>query len=111
MSVPSHLFVTEDEIRRAHEVVAHHTLPDFVSGYRIEFGEFDGDPALWVLFEMSEDVAPGEIDTSGRYSDRLKRRLDEMTALSSGVRSELLDMFLDRFPYVRYVLAADQVTQ
>ena len=38
---------------RVRAVVERHALPDFITGFEVRFGEFDGDPAMWVVFKRT----------------------------------------------------------
>ena len=40
-----------DQIARIREVVSRHALPEFVTGFDVRLGEFDGDPAMWMFEE------------------------------------------------------------
>lgn len=79
---------------RASAVVRRHSLPDFITGFEVRVGEFDGDPALWIAFKM----VPGP----GRMSPEVERRVTAITALKNVLLPELLEEFEDRFPYFRF---------
>lgn len=83
----------QDTIAKVREIVDRHTLPDFIRGYDVRLGEFDGDPALWVVFR----VTPGP----DRLNAEVNRRVAAMKALHAALRPELLEAFEDRFPYFR----------
>ena len=90
----------EDAIAKVREIVDHHRLPDFIVGYDVRLGDFDGDPALWVVFR----VTPGP----SRLNAEVDRRVAAMKALHDALRPDLLEAFEDRFPYFRYESAVPE---
>lgn len=81
-------------IETVREIVGRHQLPDFITGFEVRLGEFDGDPALWVAFKM----VPG----SGRLTPETERRVDEISALQDALMPELLEEIEDYYPYFRF---------
>lgn len=83
----------EDAIAEVRGIVDRHPLPDFIRGYDVRLGEFDGDPALWVVFRVVQgpDQLGAEVD----------RRVAALKTLHDALRPELLAAFEDRFPYFR----------
>jgi len=88
----------EDTIAKVREIVDRHRLPGFIIDYDVNLGDFDGDPALWVVFR----VTPGP----SQRNAEVDRRVAEMKTLHDALRPELLAAFEDRFPYFRYQTAA-----
>ena len=91
----------EDEVARIREVVEQHPRPSFVTGVDVKLGEFDGDPAMWIIFS----IQPKQ---DGTPADRLQRA-QMLRGLRKSVQSDLLDRFELRFPYFRFV--ADRVAE
>ena len=83
-----------EEIARIREVVARHDFPGFVLGFDVELGEFDGDPAMWILFKTRPRT---EDDTQ-----RLEDRAAQLGRLRHDVQRALLAEFEVRFPYFRF---------
>jgi len=81
-------------VEKVREIVGRHALPDFITGFDVRLGEFDGDPAMWIAFKL----VPGP----GRRSPETERRVEGITALIEVLEPELLDAFEDRFPYFRF---------
>ncbi len=81
-----------EELARACEIVARQPMPAFVRGFDIRFGEFDGDPAMWVTFKVDRGSPPEPPD----------RLLPELQAMKRAVHADLLEAFEDRWPYYRY---------
>lgn len=79
---------------RVREIVGRHKLPDFVTGFDIRVGEFDGDPALWVVFKMT----PGP----QWLNEEALRRVEGIAAVRESVQPDLLEAFSDRFPYFKF---------
>jgi hypothetical protein len=85
----------QDQIKdRVRAVVERHSLPDFIVGYEVRLGEFDGDPALWVVFKM----IPGP----GRMTPEIDRRVKAMSALEAALLPGLLEAFEDGSIYFHY---------
>ena len=84
----------QDTIAKVRGIVDRHMLPDFIRDYDVRLGDFDGDPALWVVFR----VTPGP----SRLNAEVDRRVAAMKALHDALRPDLLAAFEDRFPYFRY---------
>jgi len=81
-------------IDTAWEIVGRHALPDFVTRFEVRLGEFDGDPAMWIVFKMLPEP-PG-------WNPEVERRAPLIGALIDTVQPDLLDAFEDRFPYFRF---------
>ena len=81
-------------IDTAREIVERHPLPDFVTGFEVRLGEFDGDPAMWIVYKMLPEP-PG-------WNPEVQRRVPLITALIKAVEPDLLEEFEDRFPYFRF---------
>ena len=85
----------QDQIeKRVRAVVERHPLPDFIIGFEVRFGEFDGDPAMWIAFKRT----PGP----GRMTPEIDRRVEAMNALEDALLPELLEAFEDGSIYFRY---------
>lgn len=84
-----------EEIARIREVVRRHILPNFVTGFDVRLGDFDGDPAMWITFETRAD----------QDSSRANRthRAQILGHLRKAVQSDLLETFDQRFPYFRFI--------
>ena len=91
----------QDAIARVRGIVDRHTLPDFILGYDVRLGDFDGDPALWVVFRA--------VQTSRYDKVEVDRQVGEMNALHAALMPELLEAFEDRFPYFRYEAVPEPV--
>jgi hypothetical protein len=79
-----------EEIARIRDVVGRHPLPNFVTGFDVRLGEFDGDPAMWIAFKLAHDVpGPGP-------------EITELQRLRQAVQADLFDNFDDRYPYFRF---------
>ena len=81
-------------IDTARQIVGRHALPDFVTQFEVRLGEFDGDPAMWIVFKTLPEP-PG-------WSLEFERRVDGISALKKSVQPDLLKAFEDRFPYFRF---------
>lgn len=85
----------QDQIKdRVRAVVERHSLPDFIIGYEVRLGEFDGDPAMWIAFKM----IPGP----GRMTPEIDRRVKAMGVLEGALLPGLLEAFEDGSVYFRY---------
>ncbi len=84
-----------EEVARIRKIVERHPLPNFVTGFDVRLGEFDGDPAMWIVFKTvggGDELVGAEMD----------RRLDGREALRQAIQTDLLDAVDDRFPYFRF---------
>lgn len=79
---------------RVRALVKRHALPDLITGFEVRFGEFDGDPAMWVVFKRT----PGP----DRITPELTRRIKAVNELERMLQPELLDVFEDGSVYFRY---------
>lgn len=84
----------DEIVETAREIVSRHPLPDFVTRFEVRLGEFDGDPAMWIVFKM----LPGPPANSPEF----ERQVDGIGALKKSLQPDLLDAFEDRFPYFRF---------
>ena len=84
----------DEIVAKAREIVGRHALPEFVTRFEVRLGEFDGDPAMWVVFKTLPEP-PG-------WSPDFERRVDSIGALKRSVQPDLLEAFEDRFPYFRF---------
>ena len=105
MSIISHLTGTDEDVRRVEDVVRKHPLPDYITGFDVEFGEFDGDPAMWVRFKMRDSGPP-----SAARIEELRSHFNEMNALAMAVRMDLLRLGLDHWPYIRFTSALSGIS-
>lgn len=96
--------ISEAERRAVEAAVRRQSLPPFVRGFDVEFGEdHDGDPAVWILFHLDSDEA------TPLTPDRLAvlyQRVPGMNALSSAARSAASDAAPGRLAYTRFVAGA-----
>ncbi len=76
------------------EIVGRHTLPDLIVGLDVRLGEFDGDPAMWLIFRTT----PGDQTRTVEHD----RRVAEISRLKEALLPDLLNAFDDRFPYFRF---------
>ena len=84
----------DEIVAKAREVVGRHALPDFVTRFEVRLGEFDGDPAMWVVFKTLPEPP---IRTPA-----FEQRVDGIGAVIAAVQPDLLEAFEDRFPYFRF---------
>ena len=85
---------TGEEIARIRSVVERSLLPDFVSSFDVRLGEFDGDPAMWIIF--SSEPLPDVNEVSAG------ERARAMNELAHRVRSIILEDPESPFPYFRF---------
>ena len=81
-------------VEKAREVVGRHALPDFVTRFEVRLGEFDGDPAMWIVFKMLPEPPIG--------SPAFEQQVNGISAIVAAVMPDLLEAFEDRFPYFRF---------
>lgn len=82
---------TEDDLRRVEARVRTHPLPPYVGGFDVQFDNtWDGEPAVWILFRLTDDSHPSQ------------QVLDEMNALARDVRRDLYAVAPDRAAFVRF---------
>lgn len=81
-------------VQRVRAVVERQPLPDFMTGFDVRLGEFDGDPALWVIFKL----IPGP----DQMSPEIKRRVRAMAVLEEALLPGLLEAFEDGAVYFHY---------
>ena len=82
-----------EEIARIRAIVARHALPGLVTGFDVQLGEFNGDPAMWVKFHTVEE-APG--------TEAFEQQIAQMSALRESVQTDLLADIDNRFPFFRF---------
>jgi hypothetical protein len=76
-------------------VLKKHKLPPSVKGFELEFGEDStGDLAVWILFDVDQDLQPS------------KEKLSALTRLDRSVRADLLATGITRWPYVKFRVTA-----
>ena len=83
-----------DEVVRIRQIVDRHSLPDFVAGYDVELGDFDDEPALWIIFH-----------TTGRMPaawEERRTRAETLRSLIQAVHPDLLSAVQTRYPYYRF---------
>lgn len=84
--------LTAEDVRRIEEAVRRHPLPPFVTGFEVEYGnDHDGDPACWITFKLIPNGWPQE------------RRTEALNDLMDVVRSDLMQILGDRWPYFHFV--------
>lgn len=81
-------------VEKAREVVGRHALPDFVTRFEVQLGEFDGDPAMWIAFKMLPEPPRG--------SPAFEQQVNGISEIVAAVMPDLLETFEDRFPYFRF---------
>src|SRR6478609_3578570 len=84
----------DEEIARIREIVGRHALPDFVTGFDVRLGEFDGEPSVWIIFK----TLPGFHPTR----ENLPERVYAIRALKDEVHHDLLENIEGRYPYYRF---------
>ena len=89
------------EISRIRAVVEKVKFPDFVDGFEVRLGEFDNEPAMWIIFHTSGE-RPATVDER-------RERVQQLRDLKDVVHRELLAAFADRYPYYRFA-NRDQVS-
>ena len=90
--------VGSEEVSRIRSIVQRHKLPDFVSGFHVRLGEFDGDPAMWIIFDTL-------VDDKITMDDRIARS-EVLARLREGVGADLRAEVDDRFPFFRFAEVA-----
>lgn len=80
-------------VAKAREIVGRHKLPDFIVGFDVRLGDFDGDPAMWIVLK----TAPGPTS----WGPELDRQVKAIQTLKEAIRPDLLAAFDDRYPYFR----------
>ena len=81
-------------VERVRALVERHALPDLITGFEVRFGEFDEDPAMWVVFKRT----PGP----DRMTPELTRRIKAVNEIECVLQPELLDVFEDGSVYFWY---------
>lgn len=81
-------------VEKVREIVGRHALPDFITGYDVRLGEFDGDPAMWIAFKTTASPTT--------WSAEAERRVAAITDIKRILLPELLAEFDDRYPYFRF---------
>ncbi len=80
-------------VAKARDVVSRHELPDFIVGFEVRLGDFDGDPAMWIVLR----TAPGPTT----WGPELERQVEAIRIVKDAIRPDLLEAFDDRYPYFR----------
>ena len=83
-----------DEIARVRAMMDTFDMPEFVSGYTVDLGEFDGDPVVWIRFE-----------TNHRFPDTKDEILEvgrALSELSARAYMHLRRLLPERYPYFRF---------
>ncbi|HEY0909355.1 MAG TPA: hypothetical protein VGD75_03890 [Bradyrhizobium sp.] len=73
-------------IAAAKDIVARHTLPDFINAFDVKFGFSDDEPALFVLYRTAGDE-------DELFSPEWERRAQEYRHLDDAVLPELTEAF------------------
>lgn len=81
------------ELATIREIVARQMLPDFVTGFAVELGDFDGDPATWIELKLSGSDELG--------LPELQRRADILVPFQQELTNELHKHGQDRFVFYR----------
>ena len=84
----------DEIVETARRVVERHKLPDFVTRFEVRLGEFDGDPAMWIVFKTLPAPPIG--------SPAFEQQANGTSAIVAAVMPDLLEEFEDRFPYFRF---------
>jgi len=86
----------DDEAEMIRAGVEDRAFPPSVKGFAIEFGEDStGDPAVWIWFEVDDDLNPS------------KEKLSELTGLYRSVTSDILKKLGGSpWPYVGFRVPA-----
>lgn len=87
-----------EEIARIREIVRHHALPDFVTGFDVRLGDFEGDPAVWIVFAIQAPATRSRSATDDIVAS--------MNNLVRSLRYELLDKVDGRYPFFRFETAS-----
>ena len=82
------------EIDRIRTILARHELPEFVSGYDVRLGEFDGTPAFWIQFQIVPHA-----DTSPEGS---LQRGDDLVSLTRSLNPDFFREVENRFPFYQF---------
>jgi hypothetical protein len=82
-----------EKIARVREIVERRALPDFVTGFDVRLGDFEGDPAMWIVFKLTGSDELGV--------QELQRRSEILVQLQQTLTDELLNDEPDRFPFFR----------
>ena len=82
-----------EETHRIREIVSRHKLPDFVTGFDVKLGSFEGEPGAWITFNLTDSDDVG--------LDELERRADLLVPLHEQLFDELVADMPERFPFLR----------
>ena len=83
-----------EEVTRIREIVARHPTPGFITGFEVYLGDFDGDPAVWIVYQVTGDPEPTKA--------AVLQRGDDLYKLVHGVRQDILESAGERFPYFSF---------
>ncbi len=87
--------ITEED-RRIRQVLSRRRLPELIRDFKIEFGtDLTGDPAVTIWLIVDDDPNP------------TKRVLDETTRFVRETESELMELGLRHWPYIRFSPASE----
>jgi len=75
-------------VAEARDVVSRHKLPDFIVGFEVRLGDFDGDPAMWIVLK----TAPGPTT----WGPELERQVEAIQIVEDVIRPDLLEAFDNR---------------
>ena len=84
------------ELDRVGAIVSKHLSPDLVSGFSVEFGSYDDEPAMWITLE-TVGPRPERDDRAGREA-----RAEKLRLLKDAIHYELTGEFQDRYPFYRF---------
>ena len=75
-------------------VVERHGWPDSIEGFKVRLGEFEGDPAVWITYQMKAEALP--------LQEGWEDRADRLNALANAVSFALLDVDDKRQTFFRF---------
>lgn len=87
-----------NEIDAIRTIVARHVMPDFVTGFRLELGEFADNPAVWVTLLIERDLPPGD--------SKLSAWLSALGRIKDTIRDDLIEHYPMRYPIFDTVVAS-----
>jgi hypothetical protein len=82
---------TVEETRQIHQIISKRPLPESVQAFKVEFGtDSTGDPAVTIWLIVDDDPNPP------------KRVLEQTTRFVRETESDLLNLGLRHWPYIRF---------
>src|SRR3954453_5525020 len=84
-----------EEVARIREIGGGPALPDFVTGFDVELGEFDGEPSMWINFQVVGDRPS--------TAEARKARALLLRGMRESIHYDLLEQIEGRYPYYRFV--------